>query len=309
MFSRVACMSCGGEMEPWLKMAIDAKKDEPTPFSSVKRCSACGLGSLSPLPDEEDIPGFYELDRYYTHGESHIQAVPPNILDRLLTKLAWAADRSRYFEVCEVAQSLPPDAKICDLGCGDAQYLQTFKALGFDVLGVEPDPSSRERANAAGVTVLNGTAESPPLNEQFDLVIMTHALEHCRDPRRAMQNAYELTKRAGRCYIEVPNCAAEHFRTFTVCSEMFDAPRHIHFFSPDNLAALAESAGFRVINRLFNGYVRDFGPGWRAWESDIARRIGAKPHSWLASLSLFLRSFWRSPERKYDCVGLLLQRP
>src|SRR5207237_6349721 len=138
-------------------------------------------------------------------------------------------------------------ARICDLGCGHADYLRQFKALGFDVVGVEPDPDAREQANAAGVKVLDGTAESPPEHMGlFDLVICTHALEHCRNPKSALENAFAMTKPGGSCYIEVPNCAAEHFRTFTVCSEMFDAPRHIHFFTADNLAALAEGAGFAV---------------------------------------------------------------
>ena len=47
---------------PWLHIPIDSKKNEPTPFSSVLKCSSCGLGRLSPLPDASDIPGFYALN-------------------------------------------------------------------------------------------------------------------------------------------------------------------------------------------------------------------------------------------------------
>lgn len=309
MGASVECNACGSRMRPWLTMPLDPKKNEPTPFSSVVRCEDCGIGVLNPLPSETDIPRFYDLEAYYTHGESHMKDVPPSFADKLLTKLAWWADHSTPFDVSRVARNLPPDARICDLGCGHALYLREFKARGFDVVGIEPDAHAREQAKDAGVLVLEGTAEDIPLGlGKFDLVLCTHALEHCRDPLKAIENALSLTKPGGCAYIEVPNCSAAHFKTFTVCSEMFDAPRHIYFFTPEGLSRLAERVGFRVKERLFSGYVRDFSPGWRAWETSIADRIGGKRHTFLASLGLFLRSFWRTREHKYDCVGLMLTR-
>lgn len=292
-------------MQPWLSMPLDPKKNEPTPFSSVVLCS-CGLARLSPLPDAADIPGFYELPSYYTHGASHMPHVEPKLADKTLTKLAWTFDHGELFDVAKIAQSLPPNARICDLGCGHAAYLREFKALGFEVVGVEPDATAREQANAAGVPVLEGTAEDlPELSGPFDLVLCTHALEHCRDPMKALRNARSLTK--GLCYIEVPNCASEHFQTFTICSEMFDAPRHIWFFTPDSLTRLAEKVGLTVRKRLFMQYARDFSPSWRAWECDIASRVNGKRHTISASAALLLRSFWRKPERKYDSFGLIME--
>lgn len=298
-------------------MPIDAKKNVLTPHASVLRCEQCELGVLSPLPKAEDISSFYDLDIYYTHGQSHIQEKRTGPVERLLTKLAWVTDKSQPFEIGSIAKSLPLDARVCDLGCGHAIYLRALKDLGFVVVGVEPDEAARDNAIKAGVDVVAGTAEDIPDGlGKFDLVLMTHALEHCRNPRQAVENAFNLTKPGGQCYIEVPNCACEHFRTFTICSEMFDAPRHIYFFRSDNLQALAERVGFSVERRLFSGYVRDFAPGWRAWEAEIAARVrkinpSLKPkrHSLAASLALWARSFWRSPERKYDCVGLLLRAP
>jgi len=309
METSVTCNACGSRMRPWLSMPLDPKKNETTQFSAVFKCEDCGTGALSPLPSEDDIPAFYDLKAYYTHGEGHMKEVPPTIADKLLTKLAWWADFSEPFDVSRVARTLPPDARICDLGCGHALYLRDFKERGFEVVGIEPDASAREQANAAGVPVIEGTAEDIPSGlGKFDLVLCTHALEHCRNPLKAMENAFSLTKPGGRAYIEVPNCSAEHFDTFTVCSEMFDAPRHIYFFSPRSLSRLAERVGFRVTRRLFSGYVRDFGPAWRAWETSIADRIGGKRHTFLASLGLFLRSFWKARDRKYDCVGVVLTR-
>lgn len=301
-------------MMPWLSMPIDAKKNEPTPYSSVAKCTECGSAHLAPMPGAEEIAEFYNLASYYTHGESHIANVVPTSADKVLTRIAWAFDHGEEFDVLRIAKSLPPSARICDLGCGHALYLRQFMELGFEVVGVEPDPSARAQAAAAGVQVLEGTAEDlPDLSGNFDLVLCTHALEHCRDAPKALSNAYSLTKRGGLCYIEVPNCACAHFETFTICSENFDAPRHVWFFTPQSLIDLAKKTGFTLRKQLFLGYTRNFSPSWRAWEREIARRVekfGVNPkrHTYAASVSLLLRSFRRTPDRKYDSFGLILSR-
>lgn len=306
-------------MAPWLYMPIDAKKNEATPYSGVLKCADCDLGVIDPMPEADAIPPLYELEHYYTHGESHIVERPSGFADRVLTKFAWLSDKQRLFEPAEIAKLLPPGGRICDLGCGNAAYLQAFKKLGFDVIGVDPDPAGREQAAKAGIRVEPGTGEDVPdalPSGAFDLVIMTHSLEHCRNPRKALENVVRLMKPGGHCYIEVPNSACEHFRTFTICSEMFDAPRHLYFFGPDNLKAMMTGLGLVSRDMLYQGYVRNFGPSWRGWEATIADRVtahapGLHPprHDFAASTSLFLRSFWREPGAKYDSFGWLMQRP
>lgn len=314
-----SCNACEGPLRPWLSMPIDAKKNSVTPHDRVLRCTDCGLGVLSPLPPAESIPDFYMLDSYYTHGESHIKPVTPHFLDKVLNRLAWQADHEHPFDPTATAARLPAGGTICDLGCGHAAYLKAFRALGFQVTGVDPDPSARAQAAEAGIVVEEGTGEDLPAalaGRSFDLVIMTHSLEHCRDPRRALDNAFAITAPGGYAYIEVPNCASEHFRTFTICSEMFDAPRHIYFFTPDALGRLMQRVGFVPVETHYRGYARNFSPSWRGWERTIAQRVEAvdpamKPrhHDLAASAALLLRSFRNPPGRKYDSIGFLMQRP
>lgn len=321
MTDNTLCISCGGDLGHWLSMPIDPMKNTKTPFASALRCDDCGLGVISPLPEPCEIPELYALDQYYTHGASHIARLAPSFLDKALIKLAWWFDRSELFAPSNIIGHLPPPehAKICDLGCGGAKYLQEFQAAGFSVLGVDPDANAREQAMASGVSVLPGTAEDLPpdmATDQYDLVIMTHSLEHCRNPLTALENAFRLTAPGGLCYVEVPNCACEHFETFTVCSTMFDAPRHLQFFTPSSLKAMMEKVGFSWKKTLHMGYVRQFHPSWRAWEATIHdRAIAADPslrlkrHNFLAGAALFLRSAFMPRERKYDSIGYLMRRP
>lgn len=308
------CPACDCTMRPWLNMPIDAKKDAETPYAKTVRCDGCGLGAIDPLPAEADVAALYDLATYYTHGESHIREVPPRTLDKVLVRLAWQVDRATPFDVDEIAARLPAGGSVLDMGCGDAELLKAFADLGFDVVGVDPDGRSRALAAARGITVLNGTAERPPtaLKGGYDLIVMSHSLEHCREPAVAIANIAALLSPTGLAYIEVPNAGCRHFETFLQCSEMFDAPRHLWFFTPAALRHVAEGAGLAVSEWRYNGYTRHFLPSWRAWEREIFARLkkrgrsaGATEHSLLRSFDLLRRSAFAPPERKYDSIGIL----
>jgi SAM-dependent methyltransferase len=309
------CRLCGGNLKPWLEMPIDAKKDAPTSFKSMVRCDHCAAGMISPQPKPDEIPEFYQLPTYYTHGESHIRHVEPRFWDKVLTKLAWKADRATPFDPDAIAKILPKDASICDLGCGHGLILKRFKELGFNVIGVDPDPSSRKLAGEAGVLVLPGTAEDLPAElatRQFDLVIMTHSLEHCIDPVAALANAHRLTRPGGYFYCEVPNCGCLHFETLTVCSETFDSPRHLWFFTPQALRHAIECSGYTFDRWHFTGFTRHHSQSWRAWEVTIFDRLAKRGeptagqrHTFSKSVSILAKSAFAQPPRKYDCVGVV----
>jgi SAM-dependent methyltransferase len=312
------CRLCGGGLSPWLEMPIDAKKDELTPFNRLFRCDRCATGMLTPQPRAEEIAGLYRVPAYYTHGEDHIRYVPSGFWDKVLTKLAWKADFQTPFEPDQIARFLPAGGSVCDLGCGHAIILQRFKELGFTVTGVEPDPSSRELAAKAGVDVLPGTAEALPpelADRQFDLVIMTHALEHCVDPIRALTNAYTLTKEGGHFYCEVPNCGCLHFETLTVCSENFDSPRHLWFFTAAGVRRAIEDRGFTFDSWRYSGFTRHHSPSWRAWEITIFDRLAKRGdvregtrHTFGKSVSILAKTAFAPASKKYDCVGVIAKK-
>ena len=309
------CPNCTKEMHHWIDAPIDAKRDVETPFNVVVRCDRCGLGAIDPQPQPAEVAALYDLPSYYTHGESHIRPVASNVFDRILVHLAWRADRAYPFDPAEIAQRLPVGGTVLDIGCGDGETLEAFRALGFQVLGVDPDPRSRARAAERDLTVLDGTAERLPAAidcRRFDLAIMTHALEHCLDPARALANLAAVTAPSGWTYVEVPNAGCLHFRTFLQCSEMFDAPRHLWFFTPAALEQSARGAGLRVREWRHAGYTRYFHASWRTWEREIHARLRrhsprliTRDHTRLRAFGLLLRTALAGRARKYDSMGVL----
>jgi len=320
IMSSVPCRICGGALEPYLEMPIDAIKDEPTPFKAIVRCSRCGTGTVARCPKPDEVPGFYELPTYYTHGVGmgHVRDDPkPSFADKVLGKLSWWAQRSEPLTAADIAQRFPQGSRICDIGCGDGALLVELRDKGFNVTGVDPDPSAAAFVQKQfGITVLSSPAEDLPaaVDQQFDLVLMRHSLEHCIDPVAALDSAYRITQPGGCLYCEVPNCACVHFKTLNICSAMFDLPRHLWFFTPKGLKRAIEDSGYRFSRYQFGGFTRLFSPGWRQWEMTIADRLARRSvrgrrHTFYLSIWIFLRSVCAPRARKYDSVGVFAHKP
>ena len=310
------CLICGGPMLPWLASPIDHKTYRSTTFGTAYRCSGCHYGQIWPPPDPSEIPDFYPAG-YYTHGPGSTENRRLSILDRALMALAWRADYGIEF-TADVANELlggqPSD--VLDLGCGAARFLAELAKRGHRCVGVDPDLAV---IRPEGVTILTGTAESPPeavRGRLWDLVIMRHSLEHTLHPELAIRTVAALLQPGAYVYVEVPNHDCASARWSGAAWEAYDVPRHLHFFTPTSLRILCEGAGLRVLREYYLRYCTQFSVQRLNSESTVAAMIrqagGVTPwllrlsrlHSWLllARTALVRRSV------KYEHIGLLMSR-
>jgi 2-polyprenyl-3-methyl-5-hydroxy-6-metoxy-1,4-benzoquinol methylase len=239
-------------MRAWYQAPVDCKTGRPNPFAQVYRCDACQYGQVWPLPAPNKVSDFYELDEYYTHGQSHFaDSGSVSLLDRIRVHLAWRMDRSEPRSAQWLKSRLPPSARtIIDIGCGSGDLAAELADAGYAVTAVEPDPKSIAQAHRDKFELISASAEvcSEALNgRRFDVVLMSHVLEHCINPMRALANARSLLQAGGVFHCEVPNNAAAGLRFAGASWEMFDVPRHLHFFTGDNLREFCERARFRVV--------------------------------------------------------------
>jgi SAM-dependent methyltransferase len=308
------CAKPGSALAPWLEIPVDVKTGRNIDTGRLVWCKDCDVGFMQRPMTAGEIGQAYDIGAYYTHGQTHMPDVPGSLAERLLVKLAYLTDRGRMMDVAWLTELQPGAARILDVGCGAGDFVASLAAPGRQLYGVEPDAKAREVASGKGVTVAEGTAEAMPPEisaQTFDLVLMTHVLEHCADPGRALRNVRAVLAPGGGFYCEVPNCAALHFQTYEEISEMLDVPRHVHFFTPTSLRRLMEDAGLKVVAEVHHGHTRHYLPGWRAWENKVHRRLresgGAThtpPRSFARDLRLLARETFAEPDRKYDCIGL-----
>jgi SAM-dependent methyltransferase len=102
-----------------------------------------------------------------------------------------------------------------------------------------------------GVEVLTEPVEQalPRLERQFDVIVMSHVLEHLLEPRAVLPLLYERLAPGGILYIEVPNIPTGSLSGYPdhMWAPRCDEP-HITFFSADALSRLLRSAGLDLIS-------------------------------------------------------------
>jgi 2-polyprenyl-3-methyl-5-hydroxy-6-metoxy-1,4-benzoquinol methylase len=177
-------------------------------------------GVLYPSPTDEELADFYRQDHYdiYLSGELAAQyEAPLTIPYRVLIKIAYLNDKSVPDPIPTILTLSPAAPRVCDLGCGGGNFLDTIRAKGASVVGIDPSDVSGAAVVKKGIDFHTGTGENIPAElprEAFDVVTMFHSLEHCRDVALSLRNARDLLKPGGLCIIEVPNMECLGFQKY-----------------------------------------------------------------------------------------------
>lgn len=133
------------------------------------------------------------------------------------------------------------------IGSSDGYTLSRFRDAGVKrVLGVELSVASVELAKRLyDVETIRTTAEAFVTEEAFELILLTHVLEHFYTPQTVLEKCYQLQKKLtqGFIYIEVPLLAHEN----TLCPGFFSF-EHINYYTKGNLTRSLEEAGYYPIS-------------------------------------------------------------
>jgi trans-aconitate methyltransferase len=155
--------------------------------------------------------------------------------------------RGRYDgQIDFFAPFAPADGTFLELGCATGALASVTRERltpkRFD--GVEMSPA-REIAKSHMDNIyeepLSVLVERGELHGSYDLILMSHVLEHLDDPAAEIRAMAKALATNGRIFIEVPNQSG-HPRL-----PIDDNRFHIHFFSPASLSRLLALEGFNVI--------------------------------------------------------------
>jgi 2-polyprenyl-3-methyl-5-hydroxy-6-metoxy-1,4-benzoquinol methylase len=199
-------------------------------------CSGCGIITNDPIPSDEELAAFYKKDYrtdYKGTPEPRMRQVWRNF-ERMEAHML--ANRDVYSS----------GMKCLDLGSGSGEFMFLANAIGMQTQGVEPNEGYANYCRTKlALSVANQTLEETefaPAN--FDLVRLSHVLEHMRDPVRSLKVLHGWLKDDGILYIEVPDIEAEAARKMH--GKMFHFG-HLYNFNPVTLRLAASLAGFEEL--------------------------------------------------------------
>jgi ubiquinone/menaquinone biosynthesis C-methylase UbiE len=88
--------------------------------------------------------------------------------------------------------------KMLEPGCGRGEFLNNFKELGLDVVGVDISIEAANFENGLDVKICNVENEKLPFNDNtFDVIYSKSFIEHLYYPERYLEEAYRVLKPGG----------------------------------------------------------------------------------------------------------------
>ena len=133
-----------------------------------------------------------------------------------------------------------------DYGCGTGDFLNFVRNKGFDVIGVEPNETARQKANLK----LQGKVSENLLQIQtnaVDIITLWHVLEHVHTLNETLQDLKSLLSKKGIMMVAVPNAESHDAKMYKNNWAGYDVPRHLWHFSQDTMQALLLRNGFKIV--------------------------------------------------------------
>jgi len=266
----VSCVGCGlANLERVRPYRLDSSRGRLLFGASwLFRCRDCGLVQAKPLPGAEELADYYATT-YRTGGRHGAEAA--TIRDFPKDNLFY------YHRGQSIAALLDPHLKsrnfsdaprVLDIGAGFGHLLHAFgeRFPRAARTALELSESCFPHLETLGIRVIREPIESwlTESAERFDVILLSHVLEHLRQPVEVLQRLRSRLSPNGLLFVEVPNIPADPLNRYLdhAWAPRFDEP-HLTFFSLATFNASLQRAGLEVLFCAPAGpEYRDI-PGWR----------------------------------------------
>ncbi|MCH7227981.1 class I SAM-dependent methyltransferase [Haloferula sp. A504] len=209
---------------------------------------------IDPMPLEE----FSDYDDYW---DQRVRQEPKY-------RFVWVADR------------LPEQGRLLDVGCGDGAFLEHARQVRPDLgtVGIDGSATAIEKLKEKGLEgAVVGDLDRPDLSgfRDVDVVVAMEIIEHLAEPERLME---EIRKTEARTvYITIPNLGFILNRLrlalggkMPVTAIVYHIKEHLRHWTVRDFRHWADHCGFTVEHYVGqNGF---FGL-WRIWPSLFARQM------------------------------------
>jgi 2-polyprenyl-3-methyl-5-hydroxy-6-metoxy-1,4-benzoquinol methylase len=237
MLNILECPICQSKnWKPFFEVTDHSISKEKFPLI---KCEGCGLVITSPRPDDDKLGHYYQSDDYISHSGKSNNSINKIYLQARKISLRWKLN---------IIQHQKPSGKLLDIGCGTGEFLDTMKTAGWEISGVEPSATARNKAEQLLNQSINENLETAI--GPFDIITLWHVLEHLPDLNGSLEKISKLLKSDGKLLIAVPNHSSHDGKKYEAYWAGYDVPRHLWHFNKEAMAMLLLKHGFTLQKTL-----------------------------------------------------------
>jgi len=241
-----ACPICGGcSFSSVLENCRDIVCGCPGNWSLVE-CNQCNLIFTLPQLNPEKLLSFYPPEYGSNNPIGELRSHP---IGNLLWHVAMLPYTLRFGSP-DWADEPFNKMRLLDIGCGAGMFLKKALNLGWNCFGIDINPIvvQKARINAPGAKLWAATLNDLGEEEKYDLINISHVLEHLPNPYQALNKCFCLLNPKGKMRICVPNIGSAEAKAFGRYWRGLDVPRHLAHFRPDMISHIMCEIGFANIN-------------------------------------------------------------
>ena len=156
-----------------------------------------------------------------------------------------------------MSRLIGPNRSVLDCGCSSGKIAGLLARQGSRVTGIEMNPDRAAQAEASCERVIRGDLTAPETwaqlqGKSFNVILLSHVLEHVTDPLQVIRNALRHLVSGGRVVAVLPNVANWRIRLQLLLgrweyqAEGILDRTHLRFYTLDTAAQFLRSAGLEI---------------------------------------------------------------
>jgi SAM-dependent methyltransferase len=144
--------------------------------------------------------------------------------------------------------------RLLDIGFGNGGFLKMAVEMGWHAEGIDFDPEAVQAARSRGLDVrCAGVEELLDEPGYYDVITLSHVIEHVYDPPALLRAIYRLLKPGGLLWLDTPNLDSLGHARFRRNWRDLDPPRHLTLFCVDSLNTALKQVGFTGLQQRWRG--------------------------------------------------------
>ena len=183
-----SCYVCSNE-----KLTVISEIDRYGFYYPTAICENCGNVQQREYYTEEVLADFYSNIYRKIYGS------------QLPQKFFEDQKKGRGIEIFKFVDTVCKPKRVLEVGCGAGGNLSVFRDNDCEVIGLDFDDDYLDVARKNGIITIKGSLDKLGSNDKYDLIILSHVLEHIVDPAGFLVTLIEHLDDTGVIYIEVPS--------------------------------------------------------------------------------------------------------